>query len=152
MDLETILVSAAVGAVAGIATQWFGVWISGRYWVAQERWRMKGETYRHLFEALARLQAYLRWSVELKPDDPDFGDLVKRADLAEENRAQLRAATSFARPFVSEQAWGLLEQLEGGLSRARGKPDATEALSEGLRLVKKANEALTDAAKKDFDL
>jgi hypothetical protein len=43
---------AALGVVAGLASECLKVRITGEFWVAQERWRLKRETYTDLLKCL----------------------------------------------------------------------------------------------------
>ena len=152
MDFLVAAASAGGAAFVGVATHFIAAEISGRYWVRQERWKLRSDTYRRVFDALARVRAELTWALELKDGDPDMSDASERTSRLEENRLQLKAATNFARAFLSEEAMKSLDRLEKGLQNARAKSGSDDALSTGIDCVDQASQALSEAAKKDFGL
>lgn len=153
MDIATVLVSAGVGAIAGIATQSFGAWISGRYWIAQEKWKLRGDSYRRLFDALAELEALYKWIEALQGNQkPDV--IEARLKQQENLLVRFQSARALARGFVGKEAMQAVDRLDAELRRLRTLPeplDAAAAARDALSVIEETLRKLSHAARTDFD-
>lgn len=154
MDVSTVIVSAGVGAVFGIATQWFGAWISGRYWVAQQKWKLRGDSYRRLFDALAEIHSLYKWLHRVEVAVPE-AEQKERAQKQTEQLVRFHSARAMARGFVSGEASAAVDSLADEFERLKQDSrsedfDFDAGVERAMRATDKAIRKLSNAARTDF--
>lgn len=156
--MEQVLLSAAVGALFGIAGHWITARISTVMWVAQERWKLKAELYRELLESLHEL-ASVGQKIEIaesgehqtKPGSPEreaLGkDYIAALDEVSEHGHRLEQSLTIARIWLSVPTITAVQAVFIGITQLK-----SEKWGELAGLANGATRKVTEEARRDLRL
>lgn len=161
MDLDkllTVLLSASTAALVSLAVEYVKTRRATDLWLAQERWKLKRETYAGLLGTLAeirrRAEQFTNVQAGLVGPTNALQDrfFEQTAERLGELRVSLDRLTAVATLWLGPGALRTLADLERALTPpppGLGRADGTEAVS---LVAERASIALLETARGDFRL
>jgi hypothetical protein len=153
-NIQTVLLSAAVGAAVAVLLEFFRTRMGGSYWLAQERWKLKRDTYTKLLEGLTayRRVADRQVSMAMRADRFTEEDLERDRKNLEEMTAlshSLDQARAVAQMWLGTEAkatlvglWNAMHGNQVRMLTADDQPETWRRLSQETSDIITAAEAL----------
>lgn len=166
-EVGKVVAGALVGVIGTRIVHRFNVRTNSQYWIAQERWKLKGDLYRRLLEALQALSvdardismaevAIKKGEEAMRINDLDRRDLfqAKQKYLASLDNfiahgLGLEQSLSTARIWLSDTTTASLELLLAGMTPTKHAGEWGVVL---LKQVVDASKQVTNEAKSDLQL
>jgi hypothetical protein len=147
--INTVLLSSIVGAVVALVADQIRARVAGKWWVAQEQWKLKRETYVRLLENLWELSDSFRQQLTLEttssPNDPGHPGVVakqqRRYARAQEDLQKGRGALPL---LLRDETLRALDELD--------QADAIGCPAPYLDAIKRVYEDVLASAAKDLRL